>query len=219
MKKILFSLSVIWVTCWQVMGAKLSVYSLEDSNNNHTLSRVLLQTGTETLFGAEFIINHDADLGVSSVKSADSVFVSNTSVPGQIKLAIANATGITGDKILVEVKFDKIISDSVISVSNVSLNEGGLTSLGAVDTGVFDQDGDGVLDFDEEEIFNTDPDSKDTDGDGCSDRFEIENSADPNNAASFPTRTLTAENTINGSITSTDTHKLGATATVTAVPA
>ena len=93
------------------MGAKLSVYSLEDSNNNHTLSRVLLQTGTETLFGAEFIINHDADLGVSSVKSADSVFVSNTSVPGQIKLAIANATGITGDKILVEVKFDKIISD------------------------------------------------------------------------------------------------------------
>ncbi len=200
------------------MGAKLSVYSLEDSNNNHTLSRVLLQTGTETLFGAEFIINHDADLGVSSVKSADSVFVSNTSVPGQIKLAIANATGITGDKILVEVKFDKIISDSVISVSNVSLNEGGLTSLGAVDTGVFDQDGDGVLDFDEEEIFNTDPDSKDTDGDGCSDRFEIENSADPNNAASFPTRTLTAENTTNGSITSTDTHKLGATTTVTATP-
>jgi hypothetical protein len=188
MKTLLLSVLVIWMTCWQVMGVRVGVYSLDDSNNNKTLSRILLQTGAETLFGAEFIINHDADLGVSSVKSSDSVFVSNTSVPGQIKLAIANATGITGDKILVEVKFDKIISDSVISVSNVSLNEGGLTSLGAVDTGVFDRDGDGVLDFDEEEIFNTDSDLKDTDGDGYGDRFEIENSANPNDATSFPIR-------------------------------
>ncbi|MDC0283095.1 hypothetical protein OAK69_01160, partial [bacterium] len=63
-------------------------------------------------------------------------------------------------------------------------------------------------------------DTADTDGDGFSNYDElVTHSTDPADNTSYPTRTLTAEATTNGSITSTATHKLGATTTVTAEPA
>ena len=62
-------------------------------------------------------------------------------------------------------------------------------------------------------------DTADTDGDGFSNYDElITYSTDPADANNYPTRTLTAKATTNGSITSTDTHKLGASTTVTATP-
>ena len=62
-------------------------------------------------------------------------------------------------------------------------------------------------------------DTADTDGDGFSNYDElVVHETDPANANNYPKRTLTAEATTNGSITSTDTHKLGATTTVTATP-
>ena len=63
-------------------------------------------------------------------------------------------------------------------------------------------------------------DTADTDGDGFSNYDELViHETDPDDANSYPTRTLTAEATTNGSITSTDTHKLGASTTMTATPA
>ena len=62
-------------------------------------------------------------------------------------------------------------------------------------------------------------DTADTDGDSFSNYDElITYSTDPADSNSFPTRTLIAEATTNGSITSTDIHKLGASTTVTATP-
>ena len=62
-------------------------------------------------------------------------------------------------------------------------------------------------------------DTADTDGDGFSNYDElVVHETDPADANNYPTRTLTAEATSNGSITSTDTHKLGANTTVTATP-
>ena len=60
-------------------------------------------------------------------------------------------------------------------------------------------------------------DTADTDGDGFSNYDElVTHSTDPADNASYPTRTLTASSTTNGKISSTATHKLGATTTVTA---
>ena len=62
-------------------------------------------------------------------------------------------------------------------------------------------------------------DTADTDGDGFSNYDElVTHETDPADANNYPTRALTAEAATNGSITSTDTHKLGATTTVTATP-
>ena len=62
-------------------------------------------------------------------------------------------------------------------------------------------------------------DTADTDGDGFSNYDElITYSTDPADNTSYPTCTLTAEASANGSITSTATHKLGATTTVTVTP-
>ena len=62
-------------------------------------------------------------------------------------------------------------------------------------------------------------DTADTDGDSFSNYDELViHETDPADANNYPTRTLTAEATTNGSITSTDTHKLGASTTVTATP-
>mgnify|MGYP003326322740 CR=1 FL=1 len=62
-------------------------------------------------------------------------------------------------------------------------------------------------------------DTADTDGDGFSNYDELViHETDPADANNYPTRTLTAEATSNGSITSTESHKLGAPTTVTATP-
>ena len=62
-------------------------------------------------------------------------------------------------------------------------------------------------------------DTADTDGDSFSNYDELViHETDPADANNYPTRTLTAEATTNGSITSTESHKLGASTTVTATP-
>jgi uncharacterized repeat protein (TIGR02543 family) len=62
-------------------------------------------------------------------------------------------------------------------------------------------------------------DTADTDGDGFSNYDELVTySTNPADNTSYPTRKLTAVVATNGSITSTETHKLGATTTVTATP-
>ena len=44
-----------------------------------------------------------------------------------------------------------------------------------------DSDGDGLSDYNETNVYGTDPFLTDTDGDGCSDGFEIANNFDPLN--------------------------------------
>ncbi|MDB4720845.1 hypothetical protein OAF65_03940 [Verrucomicrobiales bacterium] len=218
MKTLLFGAVLIGLTCLQALGARVGIYSIGDPQNNKTLSRILLQTGDDTLFGAEFIISHDPALEVESVECPDSAFVSNTNVPGQIQIALANASGITGDQIVVQIEFKKVIDSPDISLPSISLNEGEIVSIGSPDNTVFDKDDDGLLDADELEYFNTDPELKDTDGDSFGDGFEVTNSANPNEVTSFPTRAVIIEEPANGSVTGEGNYRLEDSAIIEAVP-
>ena len=202
----------------QLRAANLGVSSLEDAKNGRTLTRILLEADEEVLFGAEFIINHDPKLVFTSATAGDSAFVSNTSVPGQVKVAFADASGLSGNKILLKIEFGGIAENSSISVSGVSLNEGDLGFSGAPDRNLFDRDGDGVLDADEVALFGTNPDLKDSDNDGYDDGFEIKNSADPNDLDSFPTRSLTIEVSPNGIITGGGVYRPEDFAIIQAIP-
>ncbi|MDA9831968.1 hypothetical protein N9C66_11575, partial [Akkermansiaceae bacterium] len=209
---------LLMVSFCQLRAANLGVSSLEDAKNGRTLTRILLEADEEVLFGAEFIINHDPKLVFTSATAGDSAFVSNTSVPGQVKVALADASGLSGNKILLKIEFGGIAENSSISVSGVSLNEGDLGFSGAPDRNLFDRDGDGVLDADEVSLFGTNPDLKDSDNDGYDDGFEIKNSADPNDLDSFPTRSLTIEVSPNGIITGGGVYRPEDFAIIQAIP-
>ena len=151
----------------------MDIYSVNDYQYDKTLARVLLDTGAKPLFGAELTLNYDPELSLRSVKCPDSAFVFNTSIDGQIQISLANASGVIGDKVLVEVEFNESAAEPMLSLSRVNLNEGSLLSVGKPDNGSFDRDNDGLLDSDELAYFKTDPDLQDSDGDGWNDGDEI----------------------------------------------
>ncbi|MCH2059487.1 MAG: cadherin domain-containing protein [Verrucomicrobiales bacterium] len=84
-----------------------------------------------------------------------------------------------------------------------------------------DPDQDGLSNFDEIVNCFTDPNNPDSDGDGYNDGLEKRERHDPNDAESYPTRTLTvnAPNDQSGSVTGADIYPLGTSATANAIPA
>ncbi|MDB4426074.1 hypothetical protein N9281_01325, partial [bacterium] len=81
-----------------------------------------------------------------------------------------------------------------------------------------DSDGDGLSNFSELKIHNTDPNNPDSDGDGFNDGLEISEQTNPNISSIFPTRTIGIKDSSNGFIEGEGTYPLGSTIAVTAVP-
>jgi hypothetical protein len=81
-----------------------------------------------------------------------------------------------------------------------------------------DQDGDGLSNYDELALIGTDPTDWDSDNDGYSDGEEQSEGTDPNESSSLPRRTLTVNDSANGSVTGGGTYPLGATTTLEALP-
>lgn len=176
---------------------KMGVYSLSDPQNNKTLSRVLLQTGEELLNGAELILNYDPALTVTSIKCPESAYVLNTETPGELKIALASASGISGNQVLIELEFNEAVEEPAVSVSQVLLQEGGLMVSDTHEVAAFDRDGDGLLDRDEQNYFKTNPDEADSDGDGWNDGDEVTLNYKPTGADSVPVFETTLSTTYN----------------------
>lgn len=176
---------------------KMGVYSLSDPQNNKTLSRVLLQTGEELLNGAELILNYDPALTVTSIKCPESAYVLNTETPGELKIALASASGISGNQVLIELEFNEVVEGPAVSVSQVLLQEGGLIVSDTHEVAAFDRDGDGLLDRDEQNYFKTNPDEADSDGDGWNDGDEVTLNYKPTGADSVPVFETTLSTTYN----------------------
>ncbi|MDB4570834.1 DUF5011 domain-containing protein, partial [Akkermansiaceae bacterium] len=81
-----------------------------------------------------------------------------------------------------------------------------------------DTDGDGLSNYEELVVIGTNPSDPDSDNDGYNDRQEQIEGTNPNRVESIPTRTLTVNDSENGSISGGGTYPLGATATLEAFP-
>jgi hypothetical protein len=188
-----------WSSATQQNGkpVKMGIYSLSDPQNEKTLSRVLLQTGEELLNGAELILNYDPALNVTSIKCPESAYVLNTETPGELKIALASASGISGNQVLIEIEFNEAVEGPAVSVSQVLLQEGGLIVSDTHEVAAFDRDGDGLLDRDEQNYFKTNPDEADSDGDGWNDGDEVTLNYKPTGADSVPVFETTLSTTYN----------------------
>ncbi|MDB4776629.1 cohesin domain-containing protein, partial [Akkermansiaceae bacterium] len=195
-----------WSSSTQQGGkpVKMGIYSLSDPQNDKTLSRVLLQTGEEPLYGAELTLSYDPALTVTSIKCPESAYVLNTETPGELKIALASASGIAGDQVLVELEFNEAVEESAVSVSQVLLQEGQLIVSDTHEEAAFDRDGDGLLDRDEQNYFRTKPDQADSDGDGWNDGDEVTLNYKPTGAESVPVfeTTLSTAYNLDGSFAS-----------------
>ena len=81
-----------------------------------------------------------------------------------------------------------------------------------------DTDGDGLNDYQELIVFETDPTDSDSDDDGYLDGQEQTEGTDPNQAESYPQRTLTVGTVENGSVKGVGIFAFGTDATLEAIP-
>jgi len=92
-------------------------------------------------------------------------------------------------------------------------------SVGAVfSDDLADPDEDGLTNYEEIVVYDTDPANADTDGDGFGDGQERSEGSDPAEATSFPTRLLTISPSSNGTITGAGSYQLGTAAILEANP-
>jgi len=107
----------------------------------------------------------------------------NTNQPSTLRIALAGATPIHGAGILMILRVGPAL-DAAIDVRRVILNEGSLECDVDPSAELFDADADDLVDFDETDVYGTDPVRADTDNDGMEDGAEVVAGTNPRDGTS-----------------------------------
>ncbi|MGC6447500.1 MAG: InlB B-repeat-containing protein, partial [Rubripirellula sp.] len=152
------------------------------------------------------------DASEDNIGVADYVVYVNGSMGSTVSASTAEITGLnTGS----DNEFFVVARDPSGNISNQSDT---VTVAATFVEDERDPDGDGLTNYQELVVFRTDPNRSDSDDDGYDDGQEVEEGSDPVSSDSFPTRTLTVLDVVNGSVSGEGVYALGSQATITAIP-
>ncbi len=146
-------------------------------------ARVLLGATEASVYGIDLVLSYTpTNRTVAEVRrgglAEGMTLASNTNAAGVVRASLAGAAPLSGSGSLLVVSFAG--SDPVTwQIDQVSINEGQVSVVRDAALATFDADGDGLIDVDEVELFNTDPNCRDTDSDGMPDGAEVRASTDP----------------------------------------
>jgi hypothetical protein len=151
--------------------------------NGEQSARVLLKATEASVYSVDLVLNYDptnrtvAEVNRGSLAGSMALAV-NTNQEGVVRVSLAGANPVAGNGSLIVMKFAG--GDPVLwQISQVRINEGMVSALPDASLAAFDTDGDELLDVDEIELFNTDIDRGDTDGDKAGDGAEVRAGTDP----------------------------------------
>lgn len=181
--------------------ALVAVDSAPVAATGEQIARVLLQMTNAAVYSADLVLSYtptnQAIVAVESSTDAGFAMASNTNIPGIIRVGLADSkpSAINGPLVLVRFADSAPVS---LCVDQISLNENLLPTPIATEAGAFDSDSDGLIDYDELNVFHTNPDNPDTDGDGMNDGAEVRAGTNPLDRSSvFALRACTVA--VNGS--------------------
>jgi hypothetical protein len=162
--------------------ALVAVDSAPVSAPGEQILRVLLQVTNPAVYSADLVLSYTptnrAIVGV--LPSADSglSIASNTNTAGTIRIGLAGVRpfAINGPLVLVRISGSEPVS---LHLDQISLNEDLLPTPTPTTVAAFDSDHDGLIDYDELNVFHTDPANPDTDCDGMTDGAEVRAGTSP----------------------------------------
>jgi hypothetical protein len=159
--------------------------------------RVLLKT-TAPVYSVDLDLVYDGAPGtVTRVQTggltATFAAAHNFAKTGAVRSAQAGALPISGDGVVLQLDV-QVGSSGNFQIIGVTLNEGQVPVLVATDLTAFDNDSDGLLNVDEREVYRTNPDLSDTDGDGLKDGAEVQAGTSPIDRSSVLAMTSVVKN-------------------------
>ncbi|MFM8334973.1 MAG: IPT/TIG domain-containing protein, partial [Opitutaceae bacterium] len=135
-------------TTGQAGGAtvRTGLATVVDSVANRTVVSLLLQAGSVPVRGIDAVLTYATGQSLGGVEVEPELVNSvNGTAAGTVRAALANAEGISGDRVLLALTFSGTTNPQV-AIQSLMLDEGAILSAGDADPALFDRNGDGRID-------------------------------------------------------------------------
>jgi hypothetical protein len=147
---------------------------------------LLIKTTQPAIYGLDLVLSYPPGLTLNEVRAGamgqNHSVAFHSPAAGSVRIAAASAMPVSGEGILLELRFDG--PPVGLAATRVVVDEARVSAVGDPALNEFDQDHDGLINTLETAVYHTDPAVADSDGDGRNDGEEIIAGTSPTDAAS-----------------------------------
>ncbi|MEX1116525.1 MAG: IPT/TIG domain-containing protein [Akkermansiaceae bacterium] len=169
-------------------GGTVVLHEMPVDGTDEIVARVLMTSSEPMIEGLDLVLAHRPEVTLESVVPGSLLTgffdALNTATPGRPRVVVAGSSGIRGTGVLFTLRF-RGSGPTGLAISSYSANEGRYSITSSAEIAPFDTDGDGLIDADEVELFQTDPAAADSTGDGISDGLAHQLGLDPKDPQSL----------------------------------